>query len=604
MQENTCNCAIPIPCCTCIQMSNPCSLCNICEQCNECNGCNECNELNKVNNSQNEVQADQNSKILQNQKQNDIQQQLSYSGNNCNNYKLQIYDKDKKIMNYTKQLEQQNRKLEALEQSLEVKDKKINGLENTIKELNTHIESQKKEIFNNNDLIDKYKYQIKTQVHTNEQNQNDYDNNYSNMTYKLEQNILKINELEQINSKLNSEINQLQKEIYSKNEIIENKNLMNERLSNENKNLPMINKKLIECENNIKILRDENLKLKKYNMDLLNENKKLNQKLKNLYAEINKKENNFNIETYNINNKLNKVAQEFQSSSQDFEKYRMEKDALFQEQEKFNNFVNVKLNEINEFLIRALNTPDINKLSEEFNNSKNNIGDKYYTGSNDIKFELVENSINEMKKNILKFAVNCKEKSDKFLHEYNNLSRDREMLESHNSEMVNELNSYRQNQNQIENKAKEMSLNYEKLRDSYTKLYNDFNKFTNSNTNYVNNMQGFLLELIEKINSTLGDKNNDNKEKTLNEILKECISRLINEYKILVKRLEENGKKDEITFKKILEMEKLLEESQKIGKEYEAENRRLKTELERLNYRYNLLKVSIDTVEYKIKSES
>ena len=597
MQENTCNCAIPIPCCTCIQMSNPCSICNICEQ------CNECNELNKVNYSQNEVQTYQNGNLSQNQ--NDVLQQLSFShNNNCNNYKLQLYDKDKKIMNYTKQLEEQNRKLEVLEQSLEVKDKKINGLENTIKELNTHIESQKKEIYNNNDLIDKYKYQIKTQVHTNEQNQSEYDNNYSNMTYKLEQNISKINELEQLNSKLNADINQLQKEIYSKNEIIENKNLMNERLTNENKNLPMINKKLIECENSMKILRDENVKLKKYNMDLLNDNKKLNQRINTLYSEINKKENNFNIETYNINNKLNKVAQEFQSSSQDFEKCRMEKDTLIQEQEKFNNFVNMKLNEINEFLIRAFNTPDIKKLSEEFNNNKNIIGDKYYTGATDIKFELVENSIKEMKKNILKFALNCKEKNDKFLHEYNNMSRDREMLESHNSEIVNELNSYRKNQNEIENKAKEMSLNYEKLRDSYTKLYKDFNTFTNSNTNYVNNMQGFLLELIEKINNTLGDKNNDNKEKTLNEILKECISRLINEYKILVKRLEENSKKDEITFKKILEMEKLLEESQKIGKEYEDENRRLKTEIERLNYRYNLLKVSIDTVEYKIKSES
>ena len=51
-------------------------------------------------------------------------------------------------------------------------------------------------------------------------------------------------------------------------------------------------------------------------------------------------------------------------------------------------------------------------------------------------------------------------------------------------------------------------------------------------------------------------------------------------------------------------MEKLLEESQKIVKDYEAENRRLKEEIERLNYRYNLLKVSIDTVEYKIKNES
>ena len=417
------------------------------------------------------------------------------------------------------------------------------------------------------------------------------------MTFKLEQNISKINELEQINNKLNEDINHLQKEIYSKNEVIENKNLMNERLLNENKNLPIINKKLIEYETNIK--------LKKYNLDLVNDVKNLNQKLNILNSEINKKENNFNIETYNINSKLNRVAQEFQSSSLDFEKCKMEKNALIQEQEKFTNFVNAKLNEINEFLIRAFNAPDISKLSEEFNSKNNNIiGNNYYNSANDIKFELVENSINEMKKNILKFVLNNREKNDKFISEYNNISRDREILESHNSEIVNELNSYKQNQNEIEIKAKEMSLNYEKLRDSYNKLYNDFNAFTDSNTKYVNNMQSFLLELIEKINGTLGDKNKDNKENTLNEILKECISRLINEYKIVIKKLETNEKKDEITFNKILEMEKLLEESQKIVKDYEAENRRLKEEIERLNYRYNLLKVSIDTVEYKIKNES
>ena len=51
-------------------------------------------------------------------------------------------------------------------------------------------------------------------------------------------------------------------------------------------------------------------------------------------------------------------------------------------------------------------------------------------------------------------------------------------------------------------------------------------------------------------------------------------------------------------------MGNLLEDSQKIGKDYEAENRRLKQEIERLNYRYNLLKASIETVEYKIKTES
>jgi predicted RNase H-like nuclease (RuvC/YqgF family) len=35
----------------------------------------------------------------------------------------------------------------------------------------------------------------------------------------------------------------------------------------------------------------------------------------------------------------------------------------------------------------------------------------------------------------------------------------------------------------------------------------------------------------------------------------------------------------------------------------EEENQELKQEIERLNYRYNLLKASIDTVEYKIQNE-
>ena len=67
---------------------------------------------------------------------------------------------------------------------------------------------------------------------------------------------------------------------------------------------------------------------------------------------------------------------------------------------------------------------------------------------------------------------------------------------------------------------------------------------------------------------------------------------------------QENKMKDEMTYKKIIELGNLLDESQRIVKDYEEENRRLKQEIERLRYRYSLLKASIDTVEYKIKSES
>ena len=594
MQTNACTHHITVPCCTCTQIIDSCdTFCSICGQCNNCNQCPECTRLFISQNNNN---------IPQNKsKINEIKEQTQ---NSLNNYKLQLFNKDKTIMNYTKQIEQQNKKLEALENSLKIKDKQIAELENIIKELNSNLEKQKNEISNNNELIDKYKYEIETHIHTSEQNQNIYDNNYNTMNHKLEENKNKLNELEQLNNKLKTDINQLQKEIYSKNEIIENKNLVNTKLSNENKNLPLINKKLIEYENNIKILQDENINLKKYNLDLLNDNKKLNQKLNQLLKEINKKENNFNIEAYNINTKLNKVATDFQTTSDELEKCRAEKDALIQEQEKYYNFVNNKLNEVNEFIIQAFNTMDTYKLYEELNKNIYKVDNRSSPNLNDIKFELIENSISEMKKNILKFILNTREKSDKYMHEFNNISRDKDILESHHSEMVNELNLYRQNQNEMENKNKEITSNYEKLRDSYTKLYNDYNVFTNSNTKYVKDMQSFLIELIETIKNALGDKCLISKEKSLNDLLKDYINKLIYEYKLVMVKIEENQKKDEITFKKIMELGNLVEESQKIVKEYEEENRRLKQEIERLNYRYNLLKASIETVENKIQNES
>ena len=598
MKTDSYVCPMTLPCCGCAQLAESCtSVCSLCGHCSECSQCSECNKYNLAQKN--------NQKYIKSKKiQFHEEEKRGVSQNSINNYKIQLFNKDKTIMNYTKQIEEQNKKLEALDNSLKLKDKQISQLENIIKELNLNIENQKKEIYNNNELIDKYKFEIESQMHASEQNQTIYDNNFNNMTSKLEENQLKINELEKINNKLNTDINQLQKEIYSKNEIIENNNLINTKLTNENKNLPLLNKKLIEYQNNIKLLKDENANMKKYNLDLSNENQKLNQKLNQLLKEINQKENKFNVETYNINSKLNKISEECQSTSDNLEKCKLEKDALIQEQEKYYNFVNNKLNEINEFIIHAFNTMDINKLSEELNINKYISENKYNAGGDDIKYELVENAISEMKKNILKFILNVKEKNNKYLNDFNNITRDKDILESHNSEMENELNIYRQNQNEIENKNKEIAFNYEKLRDSYTKLYNDYNIFTNSNEKYVKDTQNFFLELIEKIKYTLGDKNIFNKEKALNEILKDCIDKLVAEYKLMIKKIEENEKKDEITYKKVIELGNLLEESQRIGKDFEAENRRLKQEIERLKYRYNLLKASIDTVEYKIKTES
>jgi chromosome segregation ATPase len=506
-------------------------------------------------------------------------------------------------MNYTKQINEQNKKLELMENSLKLKDNQLSNLEKTIKDLSSKMENLRNENAQNNELIEKYKYQIETQIQQSEHNQTIYDNNFSTMSNRLEENKTKINELEEINNRLNGDINLLQKEIYSKNEIIENKNMLNKKLSNENKNISLMSKKINELEKNNKILNEENLNLKKYNNELIQENKKLNEKLNQVIQDINQKENNYSVEVYNINSKFNEVEKDLKNTLDELDKNKLDKNALIQNQEKYYNFVNEKLNEMNDFIIKAFNNASVNELAQLYKRINNVIENKYdQANEGDIKYELVENAILEMKKNLTKFILCIIEKNNKLRIEYNQVMKEKDMIQSQNNEIFNELKKYNQNQNLLGNKNKEMAFNYEKLKESYTKLYNDYNTFTNSNAKYVDDVHQLFLDLINQINKIFGINNNaESYDTPLEDVLKKKISLLIKEYEVLDLKLKENEKKDEVTYQKILEMEKLLDESHNVWKTLEEENQELKQEIERLNYRYNLLKASIDTVENQIK---
>ena len=352
-----------------------------------------------------------------------------------------------------------------------------------------------------------------------------------------------------------------------------------------------MNKKIAEQNNNIKALSDENINLKKYNKDILNENKKINQKINQLLKEMTEKENNFNLKLYDTNSKMDNIDKENKNILENLEKSNQEKDKISQNFERFCNFVNQKLNELYDFLIQSFNSNDLLKLSEEIEYNKNN------AQINDIKYELVENTILEMKKSILKYILNIKEKNSQYINEYNNILRDKDILETQNNEMINELNMYKQNQNDIENNNQEITSNYEQLKQTYKKLYTDYSLFTDTNSKYVKETQNFYLDLIGRIKSLFGDKTNIDNEKGLNQILNEYINILIKRYNLLVKKIEENKKNEEITCKKMMELSNLLEESQNYMKKYEFENRKLKEENDKINYRYSMLKASVDIVE-------
>ena len=558
-----------------------------------------------------------------------------------NNLLLQLFEKDKSIMEHLKTIEEQNKKIESLSQNLSTKNIQLTKLDNTINELKKIINDLKKENNLINEEMNKYKIKIESDVYNNMQNQNLYNTKLNELNIKNIETSSKINELVSINQqlkndnnnlqnqiltkknfedqKMKQEINNLQQKIISQNEIIEKNNIVINNLKKENNIIGALNSNIINLEKNLKVIKDQNNLLEKNNAELIEENNKLNNKISQLMNDMNVQENSFNAQLYNVSSKLSDVDKEFQETAGNLQKYKNDKKILVEEQEKYSNFINKKISEINDFLIRAQNETNLNNLQISGNFEKFAIS----SGNYDIKYEIIENIINDVKKNILKFMYNINEKNNKYKIDYNILSKDKEIVDQKNTEIMQELNRYKQIKNDIENKnheisynCKELTDNYEKLKSLYTQLYNDFAGFTEINSKYVNDTQSFYINLINIIKNTINDCNIiNNLQGPLNKVLQESVLILVDNYKKLKNKNHELFqmclhnksnviKKDEATYEKVLEMTSLLEESKKIVEEYEVENQKLKQEIEKINYRYNLLKASIDTVEAQIPNSN
>ena len=565
-----------------------------------------------------------------------------------NNFVLQFFEKDKAIMSYLKTIEEQNKKMESFNQTLSAKDNQLIQLNNSILELKQIIEDLSKENALIKDENEKYKMQIEIDSKSNRDKQitfnsnlNELNNRYLESNSKIKeliatnqqlQNDLNslqkkiisqnyIKNLEDTNQKMKKDANDLQKKIYSLNEIIDNNNIKINKLTQENNNIPVLNKSVINLENNIKVMQEQTNILQNNNNELIQKNQELNNQIAQLMKEMSSKENNFNMQLFNITTKLSGVDKEWQNTTEDLEKCKNDKKILIEEQENYYNFVNQKLIEINDYLNRALNM-DMIKLTNELNNQEQNT---ISLNKNDIKFELIENTIINLKKILLNFILSVRETNNKYMNDYNNLSKDKEITEHKYNQTKLELDKYKKINIDIENKNKEISMNcreltdnYEKLKELYNKLYNDYAAFTESNSKYVNDTQKFFSDLIHIIQNVIEDEDFNIKtnrtQKPLNKILHEYVLKIVDSYKkmdeknaelIRVEQINKNDfiKKEEITYAKVMEITCLLEESQKLVQEYEMENKRLKKENEKLNYRYNLLKASINTVETKNQNE-
>ena len=529
---------------------------------------------------------------------NQTQSNFSNNSNGQNNLKIQLIKKDKIIMSNNKQLNEQRNKIDSLHRVLEMKDKEIKHLQESMNEIQEFGNNYKSEKNNYLEKINSYKTELDKLNEEKYIEQTNLNEQINDLTRQLNSKESKIKQNEKIIENLNRELNERQSEILEQNEIIENLQLINRKNEDEKNEASILNSKLIESEERIKNYKCKVNELENNIQVFQKNNEELESRLNNLIRDSSSKESSLKNELMNLKSRNSILEQSTKNQNDDFEKTKNKCEFLQKEIEKFTSYVTNKLNDFNDFI------DSIKFSSGEGYRLQNNF-DKVYN-QNDIKYEIIDDALMKLKKNIVNVFTEQKNKNDNCNLEYNKLIQQKQLSENiiNNLQNEKEVLNYKyeeivkKNGNVIKN-YESLSESYEKLKQIYMKLYNDYQIFTDKNIKLMNDTRIYQ----EKLNSYFQELHFENKQddySPINEVLLQNIILFINKYKsneeILNKLEKENldlknkyDSQKNITISKIKELTNLIEESKKIIKVYEIENINLKKEIEKLNYQYKML---------------
>ena len=330
----------------------------------------------------------------------------------------------------------------------------------------------------------------------------------------------------------------------------------------------------------------------------------------------------------------------YQMKNDDWEIMKNAYEKLNRETEQYTIFMTNKSNELSEFIDAVIeSTYAVDKMMNEEMLKKKNCNQQ-----NDIKFEIIDDSFFKLKKKILDFVKLQKGIQNKLIKQFDEVNQSNENYNTEIKKLKDTNNTLFKDNEKLNDKVTELTKNldtfnhsYENLKDVYTKLYGDYQMFTDKNERYVNDTQAYITKMIGKFENLIPIDNNKD-ELTQNELLKKCISTLIEKYKDLqeesntlkqktqkitnekedrekklkeevnkvkeenesLKKKYENdiNKQKEITLDKIKQITSLLDESKKIISHYEEENKELKNENEKCTYRYKMLLLAQNQPEY------
>ena len=550
---------------------------------------------------------------------------------NESNIKMQLMKKDKALLSYSKSLSDSKIQIEKLQRSLNEKDQDIIQLRETIQNLSSKIDSSESMAQYQNEKMSQFKQYIDLQMSNTNSNLRKQIDKYNEVVMCLKDTEVKLNNVKKENEMLSKELEEKEKEIVDKDDNIKYLQVVVNNLKNENAQINSLYNKNVELQNIVRNYENEinNYKdiIDKIKLEMNEQNNKYN----DISMEFSQREQKLNNQIFILQKEVNAYGKNYQMKNDDWEIMKNAYEKLNRETEQYTIFMTNKSNELSEFIDAVIeSTYAVDKMMNEEMLKRKNCNQQ-----NDIKFEIIDDSFFKIKKKILDFVKLQKGIQNKLIKQFDEVNQSNENYHTEIKKLKDTNNTLFKDNEKLNDKVTELTKNldtfnhsYENLKDVYTKLYGDYQMFTDKNERYVNDTQAYITKMIGKFENLIPIDNNKD-ELTQNELLKKCISTLIEKYKDLqeesntlkqktqkitnekedrekklkeevnkvkeenesLKKKYENdiNKQKEITLDKIKQITSLLDESKKIISHYEEENKELKNENEKCTYRYKML---------------
>ena len=514
-----------------------------------------------------------------------------------NNLSTQLMKKDKIILTYSKSLSEQKNKINALHDLLEVKENETKKLENEIRNLKQEIVNYEKEknIYNEQEMS--YMNELNNQKKKNEMLEKNFTEKYNESINYINSQEKKLKEYENKIETLNEQIMKLQKEIYEKNENNENLQLMIEKYQNDNKEISILNSKILEYEDLIEKNNEKIKNLTNLNEQLKKENSSLNIKINNKLIEEENNESKYKNEKLELTKELSDIKSKFKLKNDDLLKLNINNENLHKENENLTFYITCKLNDLNDLFDKIkISEKEVIKFQAEKNKNIN---------QNDIKYEIIDDALNKIKKNLLQLLIEHKSKNEKFENEYSEFKKEKELKEMQFKSFETENNDLKNQNTTIGKRYEELIKNYQivnqshqKLKQLYSEICHDYEILYNQNGKMIDDINAFY----EKLNGyfiTCGI-NCDNSKLCQGKTVLQNVILFVEKYhkkeeeiknanKVIFELNEKIDNQKNTTLIQVKELTNLIDESKNIIKVYEQENENLKNEYDKLNYQFQIL---------------